>query len=162
MIFFTIIKSPVTKLFVAADENGIRTVSFKIEKTYPSDYIRRDSAPILMYAKTQLEQYFSGELQSFNLPLNMIGNKYQQKVWTNLLKIPYGDTVSYQELASYCHSSTHARAVGNAIGKNPIAIIIPCHRVIRKNGALGGFGGGVGVKKFLLELENKHSRDYSD
>lgn len=156
MIYYTIINSPITRLFVAADEYGIRTLSFDVKKKYPSNYIRRDSAPILLYTKTQLEQYFSGKLQNFNLPLNMLGNDYQKKVWANLLKIPYGNTVSYQELASYSHSTAHARAVGNAVGKNPIAIIVPCHRVIRKNGSIGGFGGGEGIKKFLLELERKH------
>lgn len=101
----------------------------------------------------QLKTYFAGKQKKFDLELNPMGTDFQKKVWEQLVKIPYGQTISYGELAKRVGNPKASRAVGMANGKNPISIIIPCHRVIGKNGSLTGFGGGIDVKRFLLDLE---------
>ena len=101
----------------------------------------------------QLEKYFNKELKSFDIPLRLSGTPFQKRVFLELLKIPYGSTVSYQELAKRVGNQKASRAVGNANGKNPIAIIIPCHRVISKNGSIGGFSSEINIKRKLLKLE---------
>ncbi len=106
----------------------------------------------------QLEKYFNKELKSFDIPIKLSGTPFQKRVFLELLKIPHGSTVSYQELAKRVGNKKASRAVGNANGKNPIAIIIPCHRVIAKNGSIGGFSGGVDIKRKLLELEDVQIR----
>jgi methylated-DNA-[protein]-cysteine S-methyltransferase len=102
----------------------------------------------------QLKSYFAGERKAFDLPLVLEGTEFQKKVWTALQDIPYGETVSYKTLAQRVGSPKAVRAVGAANGANPIPIIIPCHRVIGNDGSLKGFGGGLPLKKRLLELEN--------
>jgi len=111
--------------------------------------------PILVETEKQIIQYLAGKREKFDVPLNPIGTDFQLSVWNELKKIPYGKTISYQELAHRVGNNNASRAVGNANGKNPIPIIIPCHRVIRKNGDLGGYGGGIKIKRKLLELEGK-------
>ena len=107
----------------------------------------------------QLDDYFGGKLQTFSLPLNPCGTAFQQRVWEQLTLIPYGETISYSELALRSGSPRGARAAGMACHNNPIPIVIPCHRVIGKNGSLTGFGGGLNLKEKLIDLEvrNKHS-----
>ena len=102
----------------------------------------------------QFSYYFDGKLQYFDYPLDLrLGTQFQQKVWKKLITIPYGETRSYKWLASSIKKPHASRAVGNANGNNPLSIIIPCHRVVRKNGELGGYTGGTNIKKFLLKLE---------
>ena len=102
----------------------------------------------------QFQKYFKGELQSFKFPLDLrLGTPFQQKVWKKLLTIPYGTTRSYKWLAQSIKNPNSARAVGNANGQNPLSIIIPCHRVVRENGELGGYTGGIKIKRYLLALE---------
>jgi methylated-DNA-[protein]-cysteine S-methyltransferase len=108
----------------------------------------------------QLEAYFKGELKTFDLKLNLCGTSFQKKVWQELINIPYGETISYGELAKRIGNPRACRAVGLANGKNPVSIIVPCHRVIGKDGSLTGFGGGIGVKKRLLELERKYKKSF--
>lgn len=115
--------------------------------------ITNSAISILLETEKQLRQYFAGERHVFDIPLKPIGTDFQLSVWYKLQNIPYGETISYQELAINVGDKKKSRAVGNANGKNPIPIIIPCHRVIRKSGELGGYGGGIKVKKKLLELE---------
>ena len=107
-------------------------------------------------AREQLSLYFEGRLKVFDLDLEMAGTPFQKKVWQALTRIPYGATITYGELAREIGNPKGSRAVGLANGKNPIPIIVPCHRVIGKNGSLTGFGGGLPVKRFLLELEQSH------
>jgi methylated-DNA-[protein]-cysteine S-methyltransferase len=109
--------------------------------------------PVLLNATEQLEEYLKGKRRTFALDLNPEGTFFQKKVWEELLLIPYGDTISYQELALRAGSINKARAVGYANSRNPLPIIIPCHRVINKNGRLGGYAGGRQIKQKLLELE---------
>src|SRR5580698_10285464 len=153
---YTMMKSPIGPLMLAGDEAGLRLVHFatgRRPKSPQADWIE-DKAPFKEVTR-QLEAYFEGKLQDFDLPLVLDGTEFQLLVWRNLQKIPYGETVSYGQLAKRIGSPDAARAVGLANGSNPIPIIIPCHRVICSNGDLTGFGGGLPLKKKLLALESR-------
>ncbi|QAA82168.1 methylated-DNA--[protein]-cysteine S-methyltransferase [Aequorivita sp. H23M31] len=146
-----IIDSPLGKLEINGDISGIASVIFldkeyfAVSETIPSE---------LVEAVTQLKQYFDGERKEFNLKLFPEGTDFQKKVWAELEKIPYGKTVSYQEIARRLGDPKVIRAAASANGKNPISIIIPCHRVIGSDGSLTGYAGGLQKKKFLLDLES--------
>jgi methylated-DNA-[protein]-cysteine S-methyltransferase len=114
---------------------------------------RPDQSPPLDEARRQLEAYFAGELRDFDLPLAPEGSEFQLRVWEQLRAIPYGETISYGELARRVGDPAAARAVGLANGRNPLPVIVPCHRVIGADGSLTGFGGGLERKRRLLELE---------
>jgi methylated-DNA-[protein]-cysteine S-methyltransferase len=114
----------------------------------------KDKAPFAEVMR-QLRAYFDGKLKEFDLPLTLEGTDFQRRVWTSLMAIQYGETLSYAELAERIGNPKAVRAVGLANGSNPIPIIIPCHRVIGSNGSLTGFGGGLDTKKTLLALESK-------
>lgn len=113
----------------------------------------------LKLLQQELKDYFAGKLKRFTVPLVSPGTPFQQKVWNELLHIPYGETISYQDLARAVGSPRAVRAAGTANGKNRLAILIPCHRVVNKNGNLGGYGGGLRRKEFLLQLERENSAD---
>lgn len=153
--FYKVIKSPVGSLVLISNKSALIGIEFENEKVenLPNKPLK-DNHPILKKAEKQLIEYFAGNRKEFDIPLKLEGTDFQKKVWQELTKIPFGKTISYQELAEKMGNKNKARAVGNANGKNPIPIIIPCHRVIEKNGKLGGFGGGLKIKKFLLQLEN--------
>lgn len=112
---------------------------------------------LLSEARRQLMEYFAGKREKFDLPLAWEGTAFQQRVWKALLQIPYGETRSYADIAAGIGSPKAVRAVGQANGKNPILILVPCHRVIHKDGSIDGFACGMEVKRFLLELERKKS-----
>jgi len=112
----------------------------------------RDAPPVLKDAATQLEEYFARERTGFDIPMELDGTEFQREVWAELSRIPYGETISYGELARRVGRPKGPRAVGQANGRNPIAIIVPCHRVLASNG-IGGYGGGLAVKRALLALE---------
>ena len=153
---YTIMKSPIGPLMLAGDERGLRLVHFmtgRRPKSPQRDWTE-DKTPFKEVVR-QLEAYFDGKLKDFDLPLILVGTSFQLLVWNNLRKIPYGETVSYGQLAKRIGSPDAARAVGLANGSNPIPIIIPCHRVIGSNGDLTGFGGGLPLKKKLLALESR-------
>lgn len=114
--------------------------------------------PLLQETIRQLTEYFAGERRQFELPLQPAGTPFQQKVWEELQRIPYGQTLTYGQLAARCGQPKAARAVGSASGKNPIFIIVPCHRVIQSGGKTGGYAYGSARKDFLLELERKPSK----
>jgi methylated-DNA-[protein]-cysteine S-methyltransferase len=156
MMSYTTMKSPVGPLMLAGEEGGLRLVHFATGRRpkVPERMWTEDKAPF-KEAIRQLESYFEGKLKEFDLPLVLDGTEFQLLVWNNLRKIPYGETVSYGQLARRIGSPDAARAVGLANGSNPIPIIIPCHRVIGSNGDLTGFGGGLPVKKKLLALESR-------
>lgn len=118
---------------------------------------KSDSSELLDKAITQLEEYFAGERKDFDLPLKQEGTPFQQKVWDYLSTIPYGKTVSYKDEAIAIGSPKGCRAVGAANGKNNLAIIVPCHRVVNGGGKLGGYAYGTDIKLLLLELENYHN-----
>ena len=152
----TSMDSPIGPLLLAGDERGLHLVHFvngRHSKSPSPDWVD-DKIPF-KEAIGQLRAYFAGKLTEFELPLVLEGTEFQLHVWRNLQKIPYGETVSYGQLAKRIGSPDAARAVGLANGSNPIPIIIPCHRVIGSNGDLTGFGGGLPTKKKLLALESR-------
>ncbi len=156
VVFYTTFESPVGPLLLAGDANALRRVSFESSKhraTLPPDS-KEDEAPFAEVIH-QLQAYFRGELRKFDLPLSMEGTEFQRRVWNALREIPYGETISYLQLAQRIGNPRAVRAVGLANGSNPIPIIVPCHRVIGSDGSLTGFGGGISTKKKLLELESK-------
>jgi methylated-DNA-[protein]-cysteine S-methyltransferase len=113
---------------------------------------------LLAEAAAQLEAYFGGRLRRFDLPLDLGGSAFQRQVWDQLLAIPYGETRTYAEVAVAIGHPSAVRAVGSANGQNPVAIIVPCHRVVRTGGGLGGYGGGLEAKRALLDLEGDRQR----
>jgi methylated-DNA-[protein]-cysteine S-methyltransferase len=130
----------------------------KIVKLEVVDYkTQKDELnPVLENVIMQLDEYFMGKRREFDVEVEMFGTPYMLKVWEELKKIPYGTTISYQELARRVGNEKGARSAGGACGKNSVMIIVPCHRVIGKDGSLVGFGGGLGVKQKLLELEYRN------
>jgi methylated-DNA-[protein]-cysteine S-methyltransferase len=156
LMSYTTMKSPIGCLLLAGDQDGLRQVHFAIGRrpTSPRREWIEDRAPFKEVIR-QLDSYFEGKLQDFDVPVVLDGTEFQLLVWRNLQKIPYGETISYGQLARRIGSPDAARAVGLANGSNPIPIIIPCHRVIGSNGHLTGFGGGLPVKKKLLALESR-------
>ena len=151
---YTIIPSPIGDILLARNEKGISHISFQDGEsrlTPASDWQRDDTT--FTDVITQLEAYFAGELQEFDLPLAPEGTPFQQTVWRTLQTIPYGQTSTYGELAVEIGKPNASRAVGAANGRNPIPIVIPCHRVISANGKLTGFSGGLHIKEALLSLE---------
>lgn len=150
--------TPVGALLIAVRGNALVHVGFADER-HP--HVRRgqwqqDSVP-LRGVRDQLESYFAGERRSFELGLLAVGTEFQRKVWNELSRIPYASTISYAELARRIENPKAMRAVGLANGRNPIPIIVPCHRVIGANGSLTGFGGGIERKRWLLQHEAQHA-----
>lgn len=151
---FSYLESPVGDLLVAGDGERIHLVSFPDgdQTQAPEDHWRRDDS-LFNGIKTQMASYFAGELKQFDLPLYFGGTEFQNAVWTALLEIPFGETMSYGGLAARIGRPKASRAVGAANGANPIPIIVPCHRVIGSDKSLTGFGGGLETKAFLLRHE---------
>ncbi|CAJ1580983.1 methylated-DNA--[protein]-cysteine S-methyltransferase [[Mycobacterium] wendilense] len=153
MTHYRIIDSPIGPLTLAG-VGPVLTHLRMVDQTYEpdrADWELNDRA--FPDAVEQLEAYFAGELRQFDLRMEMAGTQFQRRVWAALREIPYGETRSYGEIAREIGSPTAFRAVGLANGRNPIAVIVPCHRVIGANGSLTGFGGGLGRKTTLLDLE---------
>lgn len=152
------IKSPLGLLRLIANDFSLKAVLWEADtktKVRTLESVPKDDHPILMETEKQLSEYFLGRIKSFNLPIEPVGTDFQKKVWGRLMEIPYGETKSYMELAKMIEQPKAVRAVGGANAKNPLAIIIPCHRVIGANGALTGFSGTVSTKQVLLSLEAK-------
>ncbi len=143
-------KSPIGFIEITSDDTFIYSCNF-VDK----EGATTDLPDILAKALAQIDEYFHRERKQFNLLIAPSGTDFQQSVWLELLSIPYGETISYKELASRIGKETAVRAVGNANGKNPISIIIPCHRVIGSDGELVGYGGGLNRKQWLLDFEKK-------
>ncbi|GAB2646411.1 methylated-DNA--[protein]-cysteine S-methyltransferase [Vibrio panuliri] len=152
---FTIIDTPLGKMTLQANDMGLLGAWFETETTQPEHLgTRDDNFTLLCKTKVQLDEYFSGIRNQFDLPLAAQGTPFQNQVWQALTTIPFGETWSYQQLADAINNPKAVRAVGLANGKNPISIIVPCHRVIGKSGKLTGYAGGVERKAALLQLEN--------
>lgn len=143
------IKSPLGITKITGDENGISVISILSDETEISSKIPKD----LEEAVSQLNDYFDGKRQDFDFKLNPAGTEFQQKVWQELLKIPFGKTMSYMDLSKKLGDVKAIRAVASANGKNPLWIVVPCHRVIGTDGSLTGYAGGLWRKKWLLEHE---------
>ena len=156
--YYKTMKSPVGELTLVASEKGLTAVLWEEEKPnrVPLEYLILDKKhPILLEVEDQLNEYFKGERKKFSLKLDPHGTEFQKKVWMALRSIPFGETRSYGELATQIGNPKASRAVGAANGKNPISVIVPCHRVIGSNGSLTGFAGGLKNKMTLLDLEKK-------
>lgn len=149
-----IIKTPLGIAKIVGSATGISEVRIINQDEYKSDFIPSG----LEEAAIQLKQYFDGARKTFDLNLNPLGTNFQKLVWQNLVQIPYGHTVSYKELSKKIGNVNAARAVANANGKNPIWIIIPCHRIIGSNGSLTGYAGGLHRKQWLMEHESLYDQ----
>jgi methylated-DNA-[protein]-cysteine S-methyltransferase len=161
-VAYTVFKNPIGLTGLAATKKGLIRLENKVPSENAFEKILVDELGFQInknpnYFNVLIEQfhsYFTGQLRSFQFPLDLrLGTPFQQKVWKSLLTIPYGVTRSYKWMAQSINNPKSARAVGNANGQNPLSIIIPCHRVVRENGELGGYTGGVQIKRYLLGLE---------
>src|ERR1700761_3555690 len=160
VLVHAVVDSPIGPLTLVADDGKLSGLYMEVRGHEPDPAglghlgTVEDDA-VLSAAASQLGAYFAGELTSFELPLSMTGTGFQRTVWAALCDIPYGETISYGELARRIGNPKASRAVGAANGSNPIPIVVPCHRVIGSNGTLTGFGGGLKTKEILLGIENK-------
>lgn len=145
-MYQTVVASPLGPLTLLGEEDALCALGF-------GDLGGDDKTPLFQEAQRELEEYFDGTRRSFDLPLRPEGSAFQQRVWLQLRKIPYGTTLSYRELAGWADCPKGFQAVGQANRRNPLPILIPCHRVIAANGSLGGYSGGMWRKRFLLRLE---------
>ena len=159
-MYYCYMESPIGELLLAGESDALAMIGF------PKGAMRRDPGPDWIYnekpfaeARRQLDEYFSGERRDFDLPLRLEGSEFQVSVLNALQKIPYGETVSYGEIAKRIGRPKAVRAVGAANGRNPIPIVVPCHRVIGSTGDLTGFGGGLDTKEALLRLEAEQTQD---
>jgi methylated-DNA-[protein]-cysteine S-methyltransferase len=153
----TTMDSPIGELTLTADGGVLTGVHMHEQRHFPKipAKFQRDDAG-LAHVVEQLDAYFAGELLDFDLPMEMHGTEFQRRVWVSLCEIPYGETISYGELARWVGNPKASRAVGLANGRNPVAIVVPCHRVIGADGSLTGYGGGLDRKVWLLEHEAAH------
>jgi methylated-DNA-[protein]-cysteine S-methyltransferase len=154
-VIYTTMDSPIGELLLLGDGDSLHGLYMQAGKNpirINPQWIRDDEA--FAEIRDQLEEYFAGERTTFDIPMRLEGTAFQRTVWHELTQIPYGETISYGELAKRIGRPDRARAVGTANGQNPIAVIVPCHRVIGANGKLVGYGGGLDNKRRLLELES--------
>jgi methylated-DNA-[protein]-cysteine S-methyltransferase len=156
----TLIESPIGELTLVAEDGKLTALYF------PHHWYRPDSATFgdrdeagFGAARRQLVEYFAGDRECFGLPLGPRGDEFQQRVWERIGRIPYGETVSYGELAQELGGGVSAKDVGAAVGRNPLCVIVPCHRVVGKDGGLTGYAGGLARKRFLLRLEEPAAAD---
>ncbi len=151
-------QSEIGPIYLVASENGLHGVFWKEKKIeYANPKMRGKAIEILNETQKQIEQYLYGQRKVFNLPLDIAGTEFQKRVWHELSKIPYGKTFSYSDIAKKIKNDKAVRAVGTANGRNPISLIVPCHRVIAADGTLGGYAGGLEIKEKLLRLEQNGS-----
>jgi len=146
-------QSPFGKLLITGNRSALSTLTFPGKHAITADHWTQDASQFKEVCQ-QLDQYFAGRLIKFEFPLAPAGTEFQRSVWKELMSIPYGETTSYGAIAKKLNNPKAVRAVGGANGRNPIPVIIPCHRVIGSDGSLTGFGGGLPTKTFLLNLEN--------
>ncbi len=158
---YKVIDSPVGRLKLVASDTTLVAILWENDRPRRvplAEQVVQDEHPVLMQTEQQLREYFSGDRQSFSIPLEMRGTPFQNAVWDALLAIPFGETRSYRQLANQLGVPTATRAVGAANGRNPISIVVPCHRVVGSSGRLTGFAGGLDAKAYLLELETRDKR----
>lgn len=166
-IFYTFYSSPLGLTGIAGSSRGLKRILLALpDESHFIDYLKNSfqcecikKPAFFEKVVKQLRLYFAGDLKNFDCKLDMSrGTPFQQKVWRQLTAIPHGGTISYRTLAEAINKPKACRAVGSANGKNPLPLIIPCHRVIQGNGSLGGYTGGLHIKRFLLDHENKNWR----
>ena len=151
------VNSKVGSLYLVASEKGLQGIFWKKQSEPMAKSLKETGAEIKILSKAvrELGEYFEGKRKKFDLPLTFNGTPFQNRVWKELYKIPYGKTYSYKDVADRIKNSKAVRAVGTANGKNPFCIVVPCHRVIAADGSIGGYSGGLGIKIKLLRLEQK-------
>ena len=154
--FYSYTYGGVGKIEIGTESERITDVHFAKSFVPPSEYSREETS-LHQKAAEQLREYFEGRRKVFDLPLAPVGTEFQMRCWDALLEVPYGETRSYGDIARAAGSPKGFRAVGMANNRNPVAIIIPCHRIIGSDGKLVGYGGGLDIKVFLLELERKNA-----
>lgn len=160
-VYFHIYTSPVGSLYIAVNRHGeVLRISMQSEQTWPEGYAAELNKFACGEVEYQLKEYFAGKRQRFDLPLSLIGTPFQLAVWERLQRLPYGSTITYGELALKIGNRRAARAVGGAIARNPVPILVPCHRVLPASGGIGSYalrslpdGSGTDTKRFLLQLE---------
>lgn len=155
-IFYKYMQSPVGNLKLIASEKGLRAILWENDnpnRVKVTKLVKSNHHPVLVETEHQLSEYFHGKRKKFSLNLDAIGTSFQKKVWLALLTIPFGETRSYLDIAKQIGNVKAVRAVGGANARNPISIIMPCHRVIGSNGTLTGFAGGLDIKAALLKFE---------
>jgi methylated-DNA-[protein]-cysteine S-methyltransferase len=159
---FKNIESPVGKLKLIASDAGLAGILWENDRSsrvpHLQDAVENVTHPVLLEVERQMGEYFAGTRKAFDVPLDFVGNAFEKRVWAALLTIPYGQTRTYGQVAKQIGAPTAARAVGRANGRNPVAIIAPCHRVLGANGKLTGFAGGLNTKAYLLNLEFKEEK----
>ena len=156
MTYCTWIESPLGRILLTSDGESLTGLHFEDDKYFPrigNDWLESPADPILARAAAEVREYFSGERNAFDLPMRPAGTLFQQRVWRALCGIACGSTVSYAQVAKAIGAPRSTRAVGAAIGRNPISILVPCHRVVGSDGALTGYAGGLDRKAALLALE---------
>lgn len=152
----TVIDSPIGKLTLVATDGVLAGLYMEQQRHLPAvETFGRPNPEPFTETIRQLDEYFAGDRTSFDLPLAMVGTEFQRQVWDGLRDIPFGETMSYGELAAVLGKPAASRAVGLANGRNPISVIVPCHRVVGSTGSLTGYGGGLERKLFLLDFERK-------
>lgn len=159
-MFYTILPSALGSIIISTNGRAITGCYFYGQRYFaeiPDEWIESDTHVLLSTARRQLHEYLHTDRKQFNLPIDFVGTEFQNKVWQELAKIPYGQRQSYADIAKRIGQRKAVRAVGTAIGKNPISVIVPCHRVLGTNGSLAGYAGGLQRKKWLLELEQTDS-----
>lgn len=155
---YKLMNSPVGELKLVASNKGLAAILWENDnpRRIPLNLLKEErNHPILLKTEEELTAYFAHQLQQFSISLDMIGTPFQQQVWHALTTIPFGETRSYKQIAIQIGNPKAVRAVGAANGKNPISIIVPCHRVIGADGSLTGFAGGLDIKAYLLKIEQK-------
>jgi len=156
MRYYDTFESTCGGILIAATERGLSGVYFNRQKYHPrvdADWKRDPKHPVIKRAKHQLKEYFAGKRRDFDLPLDPSGTAFQQAVWKAIARVPYGKTITYGELAKRSGFPDGPRAAGAATGRNPIGIVVPCHRIVGANGSLTGYAGGLDRKRALLALE---------
>ncbi|BFU59252.1 MULTISPECIES: methylated-DNA--[protein]-cysteine S-methyltransferase [Rodentibacter] len=155
-LYYTYYPSPVGQLLILSDGEYITHIDFEKEQYAPNPaWQEKNDLPLFQKVRLAFDRYFNGEPETFSdIPLKAEGTPFQKAIWQALCQVPYGEMSSYGELAKIINNPKAVRAVGGAVGSNPISIIIPCHRILGKDKTLTGFGGGLAAKRFLLQLEN--------
>lgn len=157
MVYFTKYPSPIGELLLLSDGPSLTGLWMDTQEIPDIPMERRDDLPLLLSVRGWLDGYFRGEALPISFPLSPAGTKFQRQVWQRLLEIPYGETTTYGAIARAISPTMSAQAVGGAVGRNPIGIIIPCHRCIGAKGQLTGYAGGLDKKKWLLRHEEEHT-----
>ena len=157
MTNYSIMKTELGDLTLVANESELIGIYFEKHRHMPKmqkTWTLNPRHPVLLQAEKQLKEYFAGKRDTFSIPMNFAGTDFQKKIWKEIAQIPFGKTISYGELARKAGKPKAIRAAGAATGRNPVSIIVPCHRVLGKNNAITGYAGGLDRKRHLLALEN--------